>query len=125
MVEDTIVKSTRKDEKGCDLEEAEIETLAQIPKGENIRSPGSDVKAGDLTFSKGAIIDGLGGDLGTLAFIGKKEVRLSCYRNRRAPSRSTRSAGSRHSKTGCGNLEHRKRNHRLAQRSKVFKRVMG
>ncbi|KAF9651619.1 hypothetical protein BDM02DRAFT_3138792 [Thelephora ganbajun] len=76
MVEDTVIKSTHKDEKGSDLEEAEVETLAQIPEGENIRSPGSDVKAGDLVFSKDTILDGLGGDVATLAFIGKKEVHV-------------------------------------------------
>ena len=75
MVEDTVIRSTHKDREGGDLEEAEIQTLAQIPKGENIRFPGSDVKAGDLVFSKDTIIDGLGGDVGTLAFVGKKEVR--------------------------------------------------
>lgn len=75
MVEDTVIKSVHKDIEGGDLEEAEIETLAQIPKGENIRSPGSDVRAGDLVYSKDTILDGLGGDVGTLAFVGKKEVR--------------------------------------------------
>jgi gephyrin len=84
MVEDTVVKSTHKDEKGGDLEEAEIETLVQIPRGENIRFPGSDVKAGDLVFSKHTILDGLGGDIGTLAFIGKKEVRV-CFRGHCVP----------------------------------------
>ena len=74
MVEDTVVKSTRTNGQEGDLEEAEIETLAQIPKGENIRFPGSDVKAGDLVLSKHTILDGLGGDVGTLAFVGKKEV---------------------------------------------------
>jgi gephyrin len=82
MVEDTVVKSTHKDEEGGDLEEAEIETLAQIPKGENIRLPGSDVRAGDLVFSKGTILDGLGGDIGTLAFVGKKEVRVPYFGHR-------------------------------------------
>ena len=77
MVEDTVVKSTLKDQVGRDLEETEIETLVRIPKGENVRLPGSDVKAGDLVFSEGAILDGLGGDVGTLAFVGKKEVRIS------------------------------------------------
>lgn len=80
MVEDTVVKSTHKGEEGSDLEEAEIETLVQIPKGENMRFSGSDVKAGDLVFSQGDILDGLGGDIGTLAFIGKKAVRASCHR---------------------------------------------
>ena len=80
MVEDTVIKSTRKDGEGSDLEEAEIETLAQIPKGENIRLPGSDVKVGDLVLSKDTILDGFGGDVGTLAFVGKKEVRIPRYR---------------------------------------------
>ena len=75
MVEDTVIKSTHKDREGGDLEEAEIQTLAEIPKGENIRVPGSDVKAGDLVFYKNTVLDGLGGDVGTLAFVGKKEVR--------------------------------------------------
>jgi gephyrin len=82
MVEDTVVKSTHKDEEGGDLEEAEIETLAQIPKGENIRLPGSDVRVGDLVFSKDTILDGLGGDIGTLAFVGKKEVRVPHFGHR-------------------------------------------
>jgi gephyrin len=81
MVEDTVVKSTHKDEMGNELEEAEIETLAQIPKGENIRFPGSDVKTGDLVFSKDTILDGLGGDIGTLAFVGKKEVHVFRYKH--------------------------------------------
>jgi len=80
MVEDTVIKSTHKDGEGGDLEEAEIETLAQIPKGENIRLPGSDVRVGDLVLSKDTILDGLGGDVGTLAFVGKKEVRVHRYR---------------------------------------------
>jgi len=80
MVEDTVIKSTHKDREGGDLEEAEIDTLAQIPKGENIRLPGSDVKAGDLVLSKDTILDGLGGDVGTLAFVGKTEVRMPPYR---------------------------------------------
>lgn len=79
MVEDTVIKSTHKDEQGGDLEEAEIETLVRIPQGENIRLPGSDVKAGDLVFSKDTMLDGLGGDIGTLAFVGKREVCVSCY----------------------------------------------
>jgi len=77
MVEGTVIKSTHEDSEGGHLEEAEIQTLAEIPKGENVRFPGSDVKAGDLVFSKDTILDGLGGDVGTLAFVGKKEVRAS------------------------------------------------
>lgn len=85
MVEDTVVRSTYTGANGCDPEEAEIETLAQIPMGENIRFPGSDVKADDLVFSEGAILDGLGGDVGMLAFIGKKQVRMLYCRHRVPP----------------------------------------
>ena len=82
MVEDTVIKSTDKDREGGDLEEAEIETLAQIPKGENVRLPGSDVNAGDLVLPKDTILGGLGGDIGTLAFVGKQEVRVPRFAHR-------------------------------------------
>jgi len=109
MVEDTVIKSTHKDGEGGDLEEAEIETLAQIPKGENIRLPGSDVKAGDLVLSKDTILDGLGADVGTLAFVGKKEVHAACYKHR-LHSHGPYTTGSRHLQTRGGDFEHRKRN---------------
>ena len=109
MVEDTLIKSTHKNREGDDLEEAEIQTLVQIPKGENIRLPGSDVKAGDLVFSKGTILDCFGGDVGTLAFVGKKEVRVlqSAHHLRLHGSYPT---GPCHSQTRRGNSEHWKRN---------------
>ena len=74
MVEDTRVVSTHKDIDGQDGEEKEVETLAQIPIGENIRAPGSDVKTGDLVLQKGEVITNIGGEIGTLAFVGRKEV---------------------------------------------------
>jgi len=124
MVEDTIIKSTHKDREGGDLEEAEIQTLAQIPKGENIRLPGSDVKAGDLVISTDTILDGLGGDIGTLAFVGKKEVRTpqSAHPVR---SHGPYATGSGHSQTRCGNSEHRERNCRRAWWPKDINRVLG
>jgi gephyrin len=74
MVEDTRLVSTRKDTDGQDGEENEVETLAQIPVGENVRDLGSDVKAGELVLQKGEVITSLGGEIGTLAFVGRKEV---------------------------------------------------
>ncbi|KAJ8087112.1 hypothetical protein PM082_005940 [Marasmius tenuissimus] len=72
MVEDTHVVSTH-DEDG---EEKEVETLAQVPAGENVRDPGSDVRKGDLVLQKGERITGAGGEIGTLAFVGRKEVQV-------------------------------------------------
>lgn len=74
MVEDTRLVSTFKDANGKDGEEKQVETLAQIPTGENVRLPGSDVKIGDLVLQKGEVITSIGGEIGTLAFVGRKEV---------------------------------------------------
>lgn len=69
MVEDTkLVKSEGENE------EVEVETLAQISQGENVRAPGSDVKQGDLALESGTLITSAGGEVGTLAFVGRKEV---------------------------------------------------
>ncbi|EIM85648.1 molybdenum cofactor biosynthesis protein [Stereum hirsutum FP-91666 SS1] len=76
MVEDTRLVSSMKDEDGEDLEEAEVETLVEIPVGENVRAPGSDVRKGDLALQKGQIIHGTGGEIGTLVFVGRKEVEV-------------------------------------------------
>lgn len=71
MVEDTRLVSVYDDQDG---EEMEIETLAQIPAGENVRVSGSDVKENDLVLERGERISSAGGELGTLAFVGRKEV---------------------------------------------------
>ncbi|KAG5650058.1 hypothetical protein H0H81_000932 [Sphagnurus paluster] len=77
MVEDTHLVSTIIDEASpFNGEEKEIETLAQIPAGENVRSAGSDVRKGDLVLQKGEIIRSSGGEVGTLAFVGRKEVEV-------------------------------------------------
>lgn len=74
MVEDTRLHSTFKDDKGEDVEEKEVETLAQVPPGENVRDPGSDTRKGDLVLEKGHILHSAGGEIGTLAFVGRTKV---------------------------------------------------
>lgn len=75
MVEDTRLVSTYQEDNGpLNGEEKEIETLAQVPVGENVRAPGSDVHKGDLVLQKGELIGSSGGEVGTLAFVGRKEV---------------------------------------------------
>jgi gephyrin len=70
MVEDTRLVSTF----SADAEEKEVECLVQVPAGENVRAPGSDVSKGDLALQRGDIILSEGGEIGTLAFVGRKEV---------------------------------------------------
>ena len=57
-------------------DENEIETLAQVDPGENIRKAGSDAKQGDLVLEKGTVIHSHGGEIGTLAFVGRKTVQV-------------------------------------------------
>ncbi|KAI5123386.1 hypothetical protein M0805_006094 [Coniferiporia weirii] len=69
MVEETqLVTSTP------DNEEAEVRILVQTTSGENVRAPGSDVKKGDMVLRKGEMLTGNGGEIGTLAFVGRREV---------------------------------------------------
>ncbi|OBZ70254.1 Molybdenum cofactor synthesis protein cinnamon [Grifola frondosa] len=77
MVEDTRLHSTIKSPQGEDLEENEVETLVSVPKGDNVRNPGSDVQKGDLVLEKGHIINSAGGEIGTLAFVGRTKVKPS------------------------------------------------
>lgn len=74
MVEDTELVSTIKDANGEDFEESQVKTLVQVPKGDNVRLPGSDVRTGDLVLQKDDVITSLGGEIGTLTFVGRKEV---------------------------------------------------
>lgn len=60
-----------------DLEEAEVELLVGTPTirpWENVRQPGSDVREGELVLEKGVLISSKGGEVGTLAFVGVREV---------------------------------------------------
>ena len=71
MVEDTeLVSATSVGE------EETIKTLIQVGKGENVRKAGSDVKRGDLVIEKGALLSGTGGEIGTLVFVGRREVSI-------------------------------------------------
>ncbi|KAG5648722.1 hypothetical protein DXG03_000069 [Asterophora parasitica] len=77
MVEDTRLVSTHDTtEHSLDGEEKEIETLAQVPVGENVRAAGSDVRKDDLVLQKGEVIRSSGGEVGTLTFVGRKEVEV-------------------------------------------------
>lgn len=76
MVEDTRLLSTNRIPASGeqDAEEKEVQTLAQVPLGDNVRAPGSDVRLGELVLQKTEILQGAGGEIGTLAFVGRKEV---------------------------------------------------
>lgn len=70
MVEDTeLVEADQitKDEKV-------IKLLIQVLENENVRMPGTDIKKGDLVLEKGTRISEVGGELGSLIFVGRKEV---------------------------------------------------
>ncbi|KAH9948788.1 molybdenum cofactor biosynthesis protein [Amylocystis lapponica] len=71
MVEDTRLHRTC-----ADGEEDAVETLAQVPVGENVRAPGSDVRRGALVLARGQVLHGAGGELGTLAFVGRAKARV-------------------------------------------------
>jgi gephyrin len=70
MVEDTALASTT--ETG---EEKEVEILTdKLKPGENVREIGSDIKAGDIILRKGDEVTAVGGELGLLASVGRREV---------------------------------------------------
>lgn len=69
MVEDTGLLDSN------DNEERRIQVKAQIDPGENIRKAGSDVREGQLVLNKGVRISELGGEIGTLAFLGYGSVK--------------------------------------------------
>ena len=72
MVEDTELVTSSPEN---DREEKEVRILAQVEKGENVRLAGSDVKKGDKVLEKGTRISEIGGEIGTMAFVGMKQVR--------------------------------------------------
>ncbi|KAF8607848.1 hypothetical protein BDV93DRAFT_519847 [Ceratobasidium sp. AG-I] len=78
MVEDTRVDSEFTSDEGEEGEEKTIELLAEVDIGENVRKAGSDVRTGDRVLSAGDVITSLGGEVGALAFVGRKQV--SVYR---------------------------------------------
>ncbi len=79
MVEDSRLHSTlppNPSTNNTQKEENEIESLAQLDPGENVRKPGSDAKQGDLVLEKGTVIHAHGGEIGTLAFVGRTAVQV-------------------------------------------------
>ncbi|KDR84294.1 hypothetical protein GALMADRAFT_237057 [Galerina marginata CBS 339.88] len=76
MVEDTELVSTFEDEPGVTAEEKEVRILVQVPPGDNVRAPGSDVRQGQLVMSAGDRVTRGGGEVGTLTFVGRKEVNV-------------------------------------------------
>lgn len=91
MVEDTqLVRSTRStstsqpssnaaDKEDEEDEELEVKLLVGASKGENVRQPGSDTRAGELVLKSGTRITERGGEVGTLAFVGRREVRCFLF----------------------------------------------
>ncbi|PWN45230.1 hypothetical protein IE81DRAFT_364252 [Ceraceosorus guamensis] len=71
MVEDTELL-----ESSDDGEERYIKVLAQVDAGENVRKAGSDVKQGSVILRAGQRLSELGGELGTLAFLGYPKVTI-------------------------------------------------
>jgi len=70
MVEDTKLATTKGEE------EETVTTLAAVKPGENVRRPGSDVMQGEKICEMGEVVGQGGGEIGTLAFIGQKEVKV-------------------------------------------------
>lgn len=70
MVEDT---DLLEEEEG---EEKTIQVKAKIDVGENVRKAGSDVKEGQVVLEKGVKLSDIGGEIGTLAFLGVGEINV-------------------------------------------------
>ena len=79
MVEDTELVSSSQDTHGLLKEEKEVRMLAQIPLGENVRAPGSDVRKGDLVLRVSDRVTHRGGEVGTLAFVGRTAVSINVF----------------------------------------------
>jgi len=79
MVEDTELVSTVDGTSGIANEEKEVEVLVQVPPADNVRAPGSDVRKDDLVMRAGDRVSRGGGEVGTLAFVGRKEVSTFSY----------------------------------------------
>jgi gephyrin len=71
MVEDTEVASANE----AGTEEATVDIMTDETKaGENVREPGSDIKRGALVLRKGTTITSIGGEVGSLAAAGIRNV---------------------------------------------------
>ncbi|KDQ64212.1 hypothetical protein JAAARDRAFT_201596 [Jaapia argillacea MUCL 33604] len=76
MVEDTLLVEVYDNSEQTPGEEKLVEIKAQVDKGENVRKPGSDVSSGELVMRKGEVIGGMGGEVGSLVFVGRDEVKV-------------------------------------------------
>ncbi|KAH7105677.1 MoaB/Mog domain-containing protein [Auriculariales sp. MPI-PUGE-AT-0066] len=74
MVEDTELASSRPSTASTGADEAEVKTMKAVGKHENVRMPGTDVRTGDLVLPKGTLVTATGGEVGAIAFVGKREV---------------------------------------------------
>ncbi|KAI3485321.1 hypothetical protein L1887_51435 [Cichorium endivia] len=81
MVEDTELLES------SDGEEVRVRVLAQVDVGENVRPRASDVSAGQVVLPRGTTISALGGEIGTLAFLGRSSALV--YRKPRIAILST------------------------------------
>ena len=75
MVEDTELVSSTTTADGI-VEEGTVKILVSTLAGENVRASGSDVRQGELVLESGTVLGTVGGEVGTLAFIGRREVRF-------------------------------------------------
>jgi len=57
-----------------EIGEETVTMIVRVGPGENVRGPGSDVKKGSLVLEKGIVIQSVGGEIGTLTFVGQKQV---------------------------------------------------
>lgn len=77
MVEDTeLVRTapTTASDDGGEEDEVQVKLLVGAKAGENVRAPGSDVRKGETVLEKGTLITSLGGEVGTLAFVGQTKA---------------------------------------------------
>ncbi|KAI9315877.1 hypothetical protein BX666DRAFT_2028118 [Dichotomocladium elegans] len=83
MVEDTRLVKASEDGK----EEIQVEILTRVDKGDNVREIGSDCEIGTVVISKGQVVSLVGGELGLLASVGIRQVKV--YRKPRIGVLST------------------------------------
>lgn len=48
--------------------------MSEVPRGDNVRQPGSDARKGEKVMDKGTVIGSGGGEVGLLGFVGKRQV---------------------------------------------------
>ena len=78
MVEDTdIVARTQTQDGAAGEEEETIDILSSAKEGDHVRAQGSDLRHGDFALRKGTLVSALGGELGTLCFVGRRKVKVT------------------------------------------------